>query len=116
MIVSFEEKDRDVIERSGISIIELKKQLYKMEKRIKDAELLLKDIREKCQRAFSVIRDIIIEAADHVKMYIEIIMDYNNQITSIRYKVVKIISKYTRIDMYRIWRATRFTWLARIRI
>lgn len=73
----------------------------------------LECICEKLQNVFKRLRDIITEIADYVMLYVEIIKDYINQHTSLRYKAVKFLSKYTGIEMCRIWRATRFIWLAR---
>ncbi len=47
MIISFEEKDRSIIESKGIMIIEFKQKLYNMSKVIKDICHTLVEIKDK---------------------------------------------------------------------
>lgn len=117
MVISFEEKDRAAIEAKGITIIEFKRFLYKDLKPVVKAWCSLKEyITEYEQRilnALSALRKWFIEAVDGVKLIIEQISDYTCRPTSFRYKAVKFLSKCTGIDMYKLWRMTRRTWLAR---
>lgn len=113
MIISFEEKDRKVIEENGLYIIELKRYLYKMEKKIDNAKKALNDIVFKMAKVWNAFKDAFLKAVDSMKMYVEVIKDIKKQHTSFRYKVVKFVSKCTGIELYIIWNATRHTWLAR---
>lgn len=113
MIISFKEKDREVIEKNGLYIIELKRYLYKMEKNIDDAMKALKDITFEIAKVWNVFADAFLEVADSMKMYVEVIKDIKKGHTSFRYKAVKFVSKCTGIELYIIWKATRHTWLAR---
>lgn len=113
MIICFEEKDRVAIEATGNSIIEYKKYMYNRQKLLHDACKVVSDFSLKFEKAYKVFKEVFLEAVDILKMYIEVIKDIYKRHTTLRYKVVKFISKCTGIELYRIWKATRHTWLAR---
>lgn len=117
MVISFEEKDRTEIEAKGITIIEFKRFLYKgLKPAVKALCSLAEYILEYTQlilRAWNVFRKWFIEAVDGVKLTIEQISDYTCRPTSFRYKTVKFLSKCTGIEVHRLWKMTRRTWLAR---
>lgn len=113
MIISLEEKDREVIEENGLYIIELKRHLYKMEKQMGDARKIVNDIVIKVAKALNALKDAFLEVVDRMKMYVEVIADIEKRPTSFRYKVVKLISKCTGVELHRIWKVTYRTCLAR---
>lgn len=113
MIICFEGKDRVAIEATGNSIIECKRYIYKMQKILHDECKAINDFFLKLKKAYKVFKEAIFEAVDMLKIYFEVIKDTYEQHTTLRYKVVKFISKCTGIELYRIWKATRHTWLAR---
>lgn len=113
MIISFEEKDRVKIEATGMQIIEFKRILYRTSKTISAAWSALENIAERILKGLNAFKNAFLEAVDKVKMYFEMIKDSCGYRTSFRYKTVKLISKVTRIDMWKVWTMTRHTWLAR---
>lgn len=113
MIICFEEKDRAAIESTGNSIIEYKRYIHNMQKILHDACKVLDVFSLKFKKVYEIIKEAILEAADIIKMYIEVLRDIKKQNTTFRYKVVKFISKCTGIEFYRIWKATRHIWMAR---
>lgn len=115
MIISFEEKDRAVIEAKGISIIEFKQRLYNMVKTIDDAWKILKEWDDKVTKAWDVFVEKFLEAVDSVKLVFEQISEAYHCPTSRRYRIVKIFSKCTSTDIRFIWRMTFKIkrWLAR---
>lgn len=113
MVICFEEKDRTKIEATGISIIEFKKELYKTSKTVSDAWSVLEDAVRKLAKAWSAFVDGFLEAVDKAKMVIEIVKDFYHYPTSFRYKAVKFMSKCSGIEMWKLWKMTRHTWLAR---
>lgn len=113
MVIYFEEKDRAAIEETGNSIIEYKRYIHNMQKILHDACKEINEFFLRLEKAYEVVKEALFEAADILKMYGEVIKDTNKWHTTLRYKVVKFISKCTGIELYRIWKATRHTWLAR---
>lgn len=99
MVISFEEKDRAVIESKGITIIEFKRDLYKIKKGI--------------EYAWNVVCDVFHEVMDSIELVGQVVREVHDCPTSFRYKVVKILSKCTGIEMWKLWKASRHTWLAR---
>ena len=113
MVICFEEKDGAAIEATGNSIIEYKRCIHNMQKILHDACKEINDFFLRLEKMYEVFKEAIFEAVDILKMYGEVIKDTNKWHTTLRYKVVKFISKCTGIKLYRIWKATRHTWLAR---
>ena len=113
MVISFEEKDRAAIEANGITIIEFKRILYKTEKGIEHAWEVLKEIADKAARAWNAFVEGFLEAVDGVKMAIEVVRDVYHYRTSFRCKAVKFLRKCTGIEIWKLWKMTRHTWLAR---
>lgn len=113
MVIAFEEKDRAKIEAIGMTIIEFKKRLYKISKTVSDAWSVLEAVAEKLAKAWSAFFDRFLETMDKVKMTIEVVRDIYHYPTSFRYKAVKFVSKCTGIEMWKLWKMTRHTWLAR---
>lgn len=117
MVISFKEQDRTIIEAYGMTIIEFKRILYRMEKRIQDnwTELhnLAKDLTEKIVKAWKLFEDKPLEAVDNIKFLFERIRERHHCSVSLRYRFVKTLSKCTGMESQKIWKMTRHTWLAR---
>lgn len=113
MFISFEEKDRSVIESHGMTIIEFKRSLYKLSKNTSKSYELIKDAIDKIEKALKVLKDRFLKALDNVKFMIEQAMEEWQYPTSLRYSFVKVLSKCTGIEKLALWKMTRRTWLAR---
>lgn len=115
MIISFEEKDRVAIESRGIMIIEFKQRLYNMGKITDEAWKILKEWLDKVTKACNVFAEKLLEVVDGVKLVFEQIKEAYHYPTSRRYKIVKVFSKCTGVDIRfcwnAIWKIER--WLAR---
>lgn len=94
MVICFEEKDREIIEERGITIIEYKQQLYNM----------IKTITDKAVIAWEKFIEKFLEAVDSVKLVLEQIMEAYSYPTSRRYRIVKVFSKCTYTDIHFAWR------------
>lgn len=103
MVISFEEKDRSLIESKGIMLIEFKRKMYNLGKTLKDCVV---ELAEKILAAWNIFADAVLEAADSVRMVIETVKDVYHKPTSRRYKIVKVFSKCTGTDIYFGWRVT----------
>lgn len=68
------------------------------------------NITDKAIKAFKIVREAFCEIVDCIKMYVDMIKDACSYPTSFRYKIVKLISKCTGIDINNIWKATRSIW------
>lgn len=113
MVLSFEEKDRSVIESHGMTIIEFKRSLYKLSKNASNAYEIIKDAVYNVIKAWEVFKKKFLEAIDNVKFIVEQTMEAWNYPTSRRYRFVKALSKCTGIEKHKLWKITRHTWLAR---
>lgn len=115
MVICFEEKDRAVIEGRGTTIIEYKRQLYKMRKTIDDDWKVLKELVDNVIKSWNVFIEKFLGAVDSVELAFEQIREAYNYPTSRRYQIVKVFSKCTGIDIRFCWRITwRIKrWLAR---
>lgn len=113
MVLSFEEKDRSVIESHGMTIIEFKQSLYKLFKNTSNAYERIKDAIDNVIKAWEVFKEKFLEAIDNVKFLVEQAMEVWHYPTSRRYRVVKVLSKCTGIEKRKLWKLTRHTWLAR---
>lgn len=109
MVISFEEKDRATIEAKGMTIIEFKRQLYQ----IRDAYQVLSNDARCVLKAWNSFKKWLCEAVDNLKMVFEALKENYCLPTSFRYKAVKFLSRCTGIDIYKLWKMTRHTWLAR---
>lgn len=114
MVICFEEKDRAEIETKGITIIEFKRILYKTGKGIEYVWQVLKEATDKIASTLNALIEGFIEAVDSVKMALEVVKDAYHYQTSFRYNAVKFLSKCTGIEMWKLWKMTRYTWIARI--
>lgn len=106
VILCFEEKDRVGIEARGITIIEFKRQLYNAEKVIGDVRKLLREIVDKVARAWNVFAEKILEAIDTAELLFEQIREAYYYPTSRRYRIVKVFSKCTGMDIRFCWKIT----------
>lgn len=115
MVISFEEKDRAVIEGRGTTIIEYKQQLYNMHKNVSDNLWVLKDFAENVVKAWNVFVEKLLETVDDVKLIFEQIREVYQHPTSRRYQIAKVFSKCMGTDIRFCWRITwRIKrWLAR---
>lgn len=113
MVLSFEEKDRSVIESHGMTIIEFKQSLYKFSKNISNACEIIKDFVDNVIKALEVFKKKFLETIDNVKFLVEQAMEVWHYPTSRRYRVVKVLSKCTGIEKLKLCKTTRHTWLAR---
>lgn len=117
MVISFKEQDRAIIEAYGMTIIDFKRILYRMEKWVRDnwTELynLAKDLTEKIIKAWELFEDKLLEAIDDMKFLFERIRETYHCSVSLRYRFVKTLSKCTGMESQKIWKMTRHTWLAR---
>lgn len=116
MVISFEEKDRVAIESTGMMIIQYKQLLYKRAEYAAKGFVTLVDFSERITEAWERFTNRFCEAVEDVKLLIQKIFDHYHYPTSRGYKIVKFISKCTGIDIYKLWKGTRRTWLARSRI
>lgn len=115
MVISFEEKDRAVIEAKGMTIIEFKRIFYQRAKIIGNAWSTLLDFADRFVKAWAIVKNKISEALDNVRLLFEEISEYYPRPTSARYKLVKVISKCTGIEKRDIWKITRHLYLRRAR-
>lgn len=115
MVICFEEKDRASIEAKGMTIIEFKRILYRVNKNIKHVWEILQECGSIIIKAWKVFTERFAEVMDSVKLMIERIMDRHHHPTSRRYKIVKVFSKCTGTDIYFCWKLTWKIkrWLAR---
>lgn len=113
MVISFEEKDRAAIESTGMSIIEFKRIFYHRAKTACAVHVTLTDCVERIAETWDVFTMRFLEAVDSLKLVFEEIKECLHYPTSFRYKAVKFISRCTGIDIYKFWKMTRHTWLAR---
>ena len=113
MILSFEEKDRSVIESHGMTIIEFKQSLYKLIKNTSNTYERIKYAIENVIKSWEVFKKKFLEAIDNVKFFSEQAMEEWQYLTSLRYSFVKVLSKCTGIEKLALWKMTRRTWLAR---
>lgn len=113
MVIAFEEKDRAAIEAKGITIIEFKMILYRTGKGIEYVWKVMKEATDKIVSALNALTEGFIEVVDSVKMALEVVKDVYHYQTSFRYNTVKILSKCTGIEMWKLWKMTRHTRLAR---
>lgn len=109
MVISFEEKDKAVIEENGMTVIEFKRILYNR------TELynLVKDLTEKIVKAWNFFKDKLLEALDDMRLLFEEIREAHHYPVSLRYKFTKALSRCTGIERRKIWKIARHTWLAR---
>ena len=113
MVISFEEKDRAAIEAKGITIIEFKRVLYNNVKTVVTRWDSITECVEYVLKAWDIFKRWLKELVDDLKLLFEEIKDCFHYPTVIRYRVVKFLNKCTGIDIYRLWKMTRRTWLAR---
>lgn len=113
MVLSFEEKDRSVIESHGMTIIEFKQSLYKLFKNTSNAYERIKDAIDNVIKAWKVFKEILLEVINNVKFMVEQTAERWHYQTSMRYRFVKVLSKCTGIEKRKLWKLTRHTWLAR---
>lgn len=113
MVISFEEKDRAMIEACGMTIIEFKRLLHRVNKRINDIWSRLMDIVSKFSKSLKLFADKVHDVLDNVGLRFEEMWEAYHYPTSRRYRVVKMLSKCTGIEKHEIWKMTRHTWLAR---
>ena len=57
MVISFDEKDRAVIEAKGMTIIEFKRLLYQREKIIRNAYGALMDFANRFEKALAIVKN-----------------------------------------------------------
>lgn len=109
MVISFEEKDRAVIESNGRTIIEFKHFLHQIgnvyQKLVYGARCIIK--------AWKVFKSRFYKVVDNLKLLFEEIRELYHYPTSFRYKSVKLLSKCTGIEKREIWKMTQHIWLAR---
>lgn len=113
MVLSFEEKDRSVIESHGMIIIEFKQSLYKLIKNTSNTYEIIKYSIDNVIKALEVFKEKLLEVIDNVKFMVEQTTEAWNYPTSRRYRFVKFLSKCTGIEKRKLWKMTRHTWLAR---
>ena len=113
MVISFEEKDRAAIEAKGVTIIKFKSVLYRNEKIVTRRWDSPRECVEYVLKAWDIFKKWFEELVDELRLLLEEIKNYSHYPTIIRYKVVKYLNKCTGIDIYKLWKMTRHTWLAR---
>lgn len=106
MVICLDESSRQSIEANGMTIIECKRKLYDI------ADEITGTIADLTEKIFDIIRNIV----DTFKFFFEEVKEKFKVKTSFRYKFVKIVSKCTGIDVYKLWVMTRHTYLARCNI
>lgn len=116
MVFAFTEAEKAQIESRGMTVIEFKRELRRIEhankaifralnKLLEVTEVLVKAIRSFCEKFYDMI--------DELKLAIEEAREEFGYSNSRRYKIVKILSKCTGIEKKSIWKITRHTYLAR---
>lgn len=115
MIISFEEKDRAVIEANRMMIIEFKYMIYNANKSINESWKMLQEAVAKVIKILDEFIDRFLEIKDSVELIFEQIHEALNYPTSSRYRIVKVLSKCTGINISSVWKSTWKIkrWLAR---
>lgn len=115
MVLAFTEEQKKEIEARGITVIEFKRRLRNMGKSIDDAWKIFKEWADKLTKAWNVFVEKFLEAVDGVKLIFEQIRETYRYPTSCRYRIVKIFSKCTGMDIRFLWNFTFKVrrWLAR---
>lgn len=116
MVYAFTEAEKKKIENYGMLVVEFKRNLKRAEnfgKAISKAWDSLVELAEKIGKAIGVLCEKFREAVDNVRLAFEEIRENYDYPTSRRYKVVKILSKYTGLEKREVWKMTRRTHLAR---
>lgn len=115
MVICFEEKDREVIEKKWITIVEFKRQIYNEQKNTDGIWKIIKKWNNEISKAFNKLIEICKEAVDEVELVYEQIREAYHYTTSRRYRMIKIFSKCTGTDISFGWKITYKVkkWLAR---
>lgn len=115
MVICFEEKNRTIIESTGMTIIEFKQIIYNTRKCTVHIWEILAECRCKIVSAWNIFTEKFAEAVDNIRLVIEKIMDQYHYPTSSRYKIVKVFSKCTGTNICFWWKNTykMKRWLAR---
>lgn len=106
MVLAFTKEQKREIEARGMTVIEFKRRLYNMGKTIDDAWKIIKEWNDKVANAWNVFVEKFLEAVDGVKLAFGRICEAYHYPTSRRYRIVKVLSKYTNTDMRFWWNFT----------
>lgn len=101
MYMALTEKDKALIQKMGVHVIEFKKIIYKLAP-------CINEMVEAGKRMMDLLSDL----ADEMRLCLDEIKDAFNLRTSTRYRFVKFFSK-VGYDKRKLWVSTRRTWLAR---
>lgn len=115
LVICFKEKDREVIEKKWITIVEFKRQIYNEQKNIDGIWKIIKKWNDEISKAFNKLIERCKEAVDEVELVYEQIREAYHYTTSRRYRMVKIFSKCTGTDIRFGWKIAYKVkkWLAR---
>lgn len=115
MVLAFTEKQKKEIEARGTTVIEFKRNLYRMSKTVDEAWQILKEFADKITKAFIAFKEKFLEAVDGIRLAFEKISEARHYPTSHRYKIAKVFSKCTGTDIRFGWKITWKIkrWLAR---
>lgn len=116
MYIALTEEEGKKIRSMGVSVIEYKRCIRDGIKIshyiIVKASKALADAANTFLKLWDNVAEKLCDAIDDVRIMIEEIRESLNYPTSLRYKIVKFISK-VGYDKRKVWVATRRTWLAR---
>lgn len=113
MVYAFSEEEKQRIESYGMMVVEFKRFTEKYNIVLGDLAHALEKFADMLKKAISFIASKWDEMIDTVKFYINSIREAYGYRTSLRYKVVKILSKCTGIEKLDIWKMTRHIWRPR---
>jgi hypothetical protein len=106
MVLAFTEEQKKEIEARGMTVIEFKRRIRNMGKNVDDAWKILKEWTDRVLKAWNVLVEKFHEMVDSVKLVLEQIKEAYCYQTSHRYRIVKIFSKCTGVDMRFWWNFT----------
>lgn len=101
------------IEKNGVMVIEFKRQMISTEKVLNNVSNVLQELMRKIINVINPIVEKLCEIFDKIRLIIDEVREITGYQTSRRYKLCKILSKYTGIEKRKLWKMTRHPWLAR---
>lgn len=116
MVYAFTESEKKQIESYGMAVVEFKQKLKKMEAFLKSISEAWNDLTKLVGKISKIIDGFckkFYEAMDNMRLVLEEIRESYNYPTSRRYKVVKILCKWTGMEKREVWKKTRRKHLAR---
>lgn len=115
MVYTFTEAEKKEIERSGLSVIEFKRQLGLVKQEAESIWEVLKEVAKKVSEAIRLVAEEVRKAFGAIRFCVDEMKVVHEYPTSRRYALVKTLSKCTGLGKRELWEMTRRSWLARDR-